>query len=274
MSTLKMFLLRILRFILSLFQRKTVINAAPPYQPSPILPPPPTIPEIDPPTIPKIPSPTPPPPRPTVPTHPDIVYTADHTDGFYLKLADGFINELKTDPHLVLPVMANEARCIHATAYNPAGPAYGLIQFFGESQAYIANLDAEQQVPHVVGFYRSHAPYGSTGELYGETFLPARMLARGRSPSTVLTSRGEAFYDQNASLDFNHDGHISIEDLENTALRAAGVCGARFKEAVARLDWAIATLGLEVPGKLPLGALIAGGLVTIGVGLALLYGKS
>lgn len=274
MATLKMLWIRLVTFLLSFFRPK---DLTPTYTPGPILPPPITIPDPEVPTVPKIPSAppvvlAPPPMRPPVIAKPAVRYTSDHSDGFYLKLADGFINQLHTDPHFVLAIMANESG-LRASAYNPAGPAYGLIQFFGSGNAYIANLSAEEQVPHVIAYYHGHAPYGSVGEVYAETFLPARMLARGRSPDTVLTVKGEAFYDVNAGLDYNHDGQITIGDLENQANAAAKHLGPRFVEATARLDWAIATLGLTPPGGFPVGALVAGVAVAIGVGLALTYVK-
>jgi hypothetical protein len=273
MATLKMLWFAIVQFVLSLFQKKTVIVSAPPYTPGPILPPPPTEPEIELPTIPNVPAAPPVSTRPPMPTKPDVHYTADHSDGFYLKLADGFINELHTDPHHVLTIMANESG-LKANAVNQAGPAYGLIQFFGSQNAYIANLTAEEQVPHILAFYRGHAPYASVGEVYGETFLPARMLARGRAPSTVLTQDPEIYYRVNSGLDYDRNGDITIEDLENQANAAAKALGPRWKEAVARLDWAIATLGLETPGKLPIAPIVAGVGAAIAVGLALVYWKS
>lgn len=266
MAMLKMLWIRLVTFLLSFFQPKE-LTPTPTYTPGPILPPPITIPDPDVPTVPKIPSAPPvlsPPVRPPMVTKPIVKYTADHSDGFYLALADGFINQLHTDPHYVLAIMANESG-LRANAYNPAGPAYGLIQFLGSGNAYIANLSAEEQVPHVIAYYHGHAPYGSIGEVYAETFLPARMLARGRSLDTVLTVKGEAFYDENEGLDYNHDGQITIGDLENQANAAAKALGPRFVEATARLDWAIASLGLTPPGGFPVGALVAG----VAVALAL-----
>lgn len=176
--------------------------------------------------------------------------TRQLSDGFFLRLADAFVNRLGTDPHFVLAVMAHESG-LRPEAANPARPgAYGLIQFYGDDKAYVASMSAEDQVPLIEAHFAPHAPYGSIGEVYGQNYLPGRMADRGRSPGTILSERGEAFYDQNPSLDFNHDDAVTIDDLEQTARAAARGMGAKFAQASARLDWAITELGLgrKIPG--------------------------
>jgi hypothetical protein len=74
----------------------------------------------------------------------------------------------------------------------------------------------------------------NVGLLYAVNFLPARVRARGTGPNTVLTVRGEAYYDNNAGLDFNKDGKITIQDLSDT-LRTKIAPTATFKGALAKL---------------------------------------
>jgi len=178
-------------------------------------------------------------------TKPEITNaTADLSDGFFDALA-AMGRAQKWDPSLALTVMANESG-IRANKQNAGGaPAYGLIQFYGPQYAYVLGLSAEQQMPLVANYYAGHAPYARVGEVYGQTFLPARMAARGRSPDTILTAKGESFYDQNADLDANRDGTITIQDLEDTANAAAKALGKRYTESLARLHYAMAQAGTD-----------------------------
>lgn len=178
---------------------------------------------------------------------PEVRYTSDLSDAFFSGLAE-MGRAQGWDPALLLQVMSHESG-IRADAYNPSGPAYGLIQFFGKGYSYVKNLSAEQQVPLIAAYYHSHAPYANAGQVYGQNYLPARMVERGRDPSTVLSEAGEAFYDQNTSLDFNKDGKITIEDLQNVAEHAAQSLGARYTEAYARLRYAQTQLGVNIAGK-------------------------
>jgi hypothetical protein len=172
---------------------------------------------------------------------PAILATADISDEFYVRLAK-MGQKQKWNTAFLLAVMAKESG-LQPGAINHSGPAYGLIQFFGQGHAFIADLSAEEQVPYIESFYAADAPYGSIGETYGHNYLPNRMRARGRAPDTVLSVAGEEYYDQNASLDTNHDGKITIADLEQAALTAAKRLGARYTESLARLEWAKQSLG-------------------------------
>lgn len=187
------------------------------------------------------------PAEPEEDTKPEVVATKDLSDSFFSALAE-MGRAQGWDPALLLQVMSHESG-IKADAYNPGGPAFGLIQFFGKGYSYVRNLSAEQQVPLIAAYYHPHAPYANAGQVYGQNFLPARMLSRGRDPSTILAEQGEAFYDKNPSLDFNKDGKITIEDLQNVAEHAAQSLGARYSEAYDRLRWAQKQLGVSVVGK-------------------------
>lgn len=195
--------------------------------------------------------------EPETDAKPEVKYTTDLSDDFFTGLAQ-MGKQQGWDPALLLQVMSHESG-IKANAYNASGPAYGLIQFFGKGYSYVRNLNAAQQVPLIAAYYHPHAPYANAGQVYGQNFLPQRMVDRGRDPSTVLTVAGESYYEQNVrrdkdgnligGLDFNRDGKITIEDLQNVAEHAAQSLGARYSEAYARLRYAQSQLGVSVSGR-------------------------
>jgi len=202
-------------------------------------------------------------------TKPDVTAaTSDLSDGFFAKLAQMGLDE-GWDPRLLLPVMAHESG-LKANAYNAGGPAYGLIQFFGPNWSFIRTLDAEGQEPYIANYYRAAAPYRTVGEVYGQTYLPARMAARGRSPGTVLSTKGEAFYDQNPSLDYNKDDEVTLQDLEDVANAAAKGLGKRYTESLARLNYAMSQVGTGGSGGVPFGVVAVGGILALGAAYALL----
>ena len=251
----------------------------------------PTIPEPDPeaPTVPKIvvatPAIPPPPMRPPMPTRPEVVYTKDLDDDFFLEgvkmaseLGGRFVDFLK--------VMANESG-VKAQARNPydtsqPAVAVGLIQFThaamgGDLDYFRLHHNATEQLPFVKQYYRQMggAPYDSVGRIYQTTFLPAT-LKLGSDPGLVLAARGGPYswaYDANTGLDVDRNGEITVSDLEAVADRAAKGLGARWSELVLRATWAEETLGLGgVSGGTV--AAIAGVGAVIAVGVALSYLKA
>lgn len=218
-------------------------------------------------------------PMPTPVTKPEAVLSKNLSDAFLIGMAK-WGRDHKTNPRHMLAVSAYEASGINPAASNPAG-AYGLFQFTEASRtkigwlkpmAMIATLPSEEQLPLIDRYFKSHAPYGSIGEVYGETFLPGRMADRGRSPNTVLTEAGEKekFYESNKSLDSNGDGKITIADLEASALNAVKSMGPRWTEIMARLAWAESTLQ-NPPGSPPFSPWPV---VAIGVGVAVVFALS
>lgn len=214
-------------------------------------------------------------PMPTPLTKPEALLTRNLSDAFLIGLAKwGF--EHKTNPRNMLAVSAFEAGGVNPAAANPAG-AYGLFQWTEASRAkigwlkpmaMIASLSSEEQLPLIDRYFRAHAPYGSIGEVYGETFLPGRMAARGRSPDTVLTEAGEKekFYESNRSLDADKNGKITIGDLEASALKAVKSMGPKWTELMARIAWAESTL--QNPGGPPFSPWPV---VAIGVGVGVVW---
>lgn len=129
----------------------------------------------------------------------------------------------------LLGLMGSESgENINAQARNPSG-ATGIIQFMpstaramGTSTEAIGRLNRTQQLPLVDQYFRmNNLPKGATaGQLYATVFLPAY---NNKSPNFVVARRGGpndagkngngSWYSQNAGLDVNRDGAITIADL-------------------------------------------------------------
>lgn len=175
----------------------------------------------------------------------DAIWTRSDGDG--AGLSDAFFVEVKAvasrlecDPVHLLGVMFSESG-VQPWAQNPGGRATGLIQFmpstlktlgWGDDVEAFRGLAAEDQLPWVEKYY---GPYrgrlDNPGRLYLATYLPASM---GESDlDAALARRGERNYDQNAGLDMNQDGEISINDL--SARVASLQTGARWQALVGRL---------------------------------------
>ena len=202
--------------------------------------------------------------------------TADLSDGFFDALAR-VGKDQKWDPRLLLAVMSHESG-IRANAHTPGSDAYGLIQWDAPKgkYAFIITLSAEQQVPYIRSYYVANAPYATIGEVYGQNYLPDRMKRRGRAPGTVLASKGEGdnFYEDNPSLDYNHDGQITIQDLEDTANAAAKKLGTRYTEAYDRLTYAMSKLGASGPtGPINPPSFPWLGMIAVIVGLGWIIGR-
>jgi hypothetical protein len=102
--------------------------------------------------------------------------------------------------------------------------AVGLIQFMpdtartlGTTSEKLKAMSAMEQLEYVEQYlvankkaagYRDNETL-DRGTLYSLVFLP------GRSKRTVLTSKGENYYEQNSKLDYNKDGKITKADLNS-----------------------------------------------------------
>ena len=145
------------------------------------------------------------------------------SDTFYEKVID-ISKKIKCDPNDLMAVMWYES----AHTFNPAEPnsigAVGLIQFMpdtartlGTTTEELKNMSAEKQLDYVEKYLvanKKDAGYDDNkqldaGTLYSLVFLP------GRSKRNVLTSKGEKYYSQNKSLDYNKDGKITKLDLSS-----------------------------------------------------------
>lgn len=200
---------------------------------------------------------------------PDIVLTKAYSDAFFLngvRMASR-LGSARFDEYLA--VWDNESG-IHANP-NPGvanPPAVGLIQWTthpwsppdGHStpDEFRQNYDVTDQLVYAEHYYAPHAPYESRGDIYGVTYLPARVAARGRSPGTVLATAEEdpGLYNPNKTLDVNGDGAITIQDLIDVATRTTAR-DPRWPEFVARTRWAEQELGIAGPGLLTVGTVVA-----------------
>jgi hypothetical protein len=172
------------------------------------------------------------------------VLTGDLTDRFFASLRT-MCAELGCHPARMLAVMNSESD-VRASALHPSGVAAGINQLttqtlpgvgWSQGPAAFAALTAEQQLPFVRRFFLPHRAAGldSVGRLYQVNFMPATVQA-DQGPETVLAARGgvnAAAYQENAILDADHDGKITIGDLTATALAKRGT--PRFAEIEGRL---------------------------------------
>lgn len=143
--------------------------------------------------------------------------------GFALALS-GVAARLGLDPNYLGAVMSLESG-FDPQATNPnkdrnGESATGLIQFMpataklvGTTVEALHAMTAIQQLPFVEAFYKV-AGRGirkdTPGDYYMATFMPKFV---GAPPETVLATRGEANYDENAGLDTDGDGTITVADV-------------------------------------------------------------
>jgi hypothetical protein len=126
----------------------------------------------------------------------------------------------------LLGVMMSESG-VDPSAQNPNGKATGLIQFmpsiltglgWTDGPDTFSRLSAEDQLPYVQKYFAPHAAKGlnSAGRLYQVTFLPAT-LKPGQGPDFVIAAQNGPFaaeYAANSGLDVDHDGSITVRDLD------------------------------------------------------------
>lgn len=138
--------------------------------------------------------------------------------GFALALK-GVADSLGLDPNYIGAVMSLESG-FNPQAVNKNGGATGLIQFMpdtatalGTSTDALRAMTAIQQLPFVQKYFamagRAIRP-ATPGDYYMATFLPAYV---GKPDDFVLATRGEPVYDQNAGLDGDGDGTLTVGDV-------------------------------------------------------------
>lgn len=139
-------------------------------------------------------------------------------------LEPGFARELSAmatslglDPNGMAAVMSLESG-VDPQAVNKDSSATGLIQFIpstatalGTSTSALGRMSAIEQLPFVRRVYAGSAKkIHAMGDYYMAIFMPAFV---GQPASTVLGVKGEKVYDQNASLDVDQDGTLTIGDV-------------------------------------------------------------
>ena len=129
-------------------------------------------------------------------------------------------DRLSLDPDGMSAVMSQESGYDPAIVNKVSG-ATGLIQFMpstaellGTTTAALRRMGDAQQLTYVEKFFRPFAGRLETpGDFYMATFQPAHV---GKDPGFVLFSEGEIGYTQNAGLDRDRDGRITVGDVTAT----------------------------------------------------------
>ena len=137
---------------------------------------------------------------------------------------------LGTTSNAMLAVMKQESG-VDPKAQNKQGGASGLIQFMpatarmlGTTTDELRQMDAVQQLDYIYRYYKyTGVGDGSVGDLYMATFMPKYI---GYPDNHVLGAKGaEGFsgkvYAQNAGLDRNKDGLITVGDVKTSVQRFA-----------------------------------------------------
>lgn len=201
------------------------------------------------------------------------------SDRFFLEVARLGARR-RTDPVHFLAVWCAESG-LDPAAVNPSGGARGLNQMMPETLRWLGapanfeRLSAEQQLPWIERLIaQSEAliggPFSSAARYYHANFFPAT-LARGGAPNTVVVARDansaleRSAYAANVGLDVDHDGAITLADLDAVLLRVRR----RHAESVARLAAAVEALQPHEPDQAPRPARARGLEVWIGVAMAL-----
>lgn len=129
---------------------------------------------------------------------------------------------LGVDPNDLMIVMYKESRLNHR-AVNASTGATGLIQFMpatarslGTTTASLAAMSNVQQLDYVEKYLRAYkGKFKRLIDLYLSVFYP---VAVGKASNYVIGKRGGAIYDQNAGLDVNKNGEITVQDIETWLL--------------------------------------------------------
>ena len=131
----------------------------------------------------------------------------------------------------LMAIMKQESG-VNPAIYNKAGSgAVGLIQFMpdtarrlGTTTEELAKMDGVQQLDYVYKYFKmTGVGNGTLGDLYMAVFMPKYV---GYPEETVLGQNGAAgfsgkVYAQNAGLDRNRDGTITVADVKSAVARYA-----------------------------------------------------
>jgi hypothetical protein len=153
----------------------------------------------------------------------DIAGLRNTSGSFRSALAEMALS-LGLDPSYIAAVMAIETgHTFSPSIQNPFTRATGLIQFMpataeamGTSVDELKRMSAVRQLDYVRDFFRPHVGHirpDVPGDYYLAVFYPAYI---GRDPGTVIFSAGDTGYAQNAGLDRNGDGLITVGDVTGT----------------------------------------------------------
>lgn len=105
----------------------------------------------------------------------------------------------------------------NAQARNPVSRATGLIQWmpataplFGTTVDKLFEMTDLEQLPYVERYFAGHklAPR----DIYLQVFMPKFI---GHEDGEIIASKGEKVYDQNAGLDIDHDGDLTVGNVRD-----------------------------------------------------------
>lgn len=128
---------------------------------------------------------------------------------------------LRTDPNFLMAVMSAETGATFDPAIrnpHPNSTATGLIQFIestarglGTTTAQLARMSAVEQLEYVYKYYRPFTgKLNKLSDVYVATMYPAYV---GKPRDFVAFRKPSKEYDQNASLDKDKKGYITIADI-------------------------------------------------------------
>jgi hypothetical protein len=150
-------------------------------------------------------------------------------DPDFTKKLDKIAGALGVKSNDLIAIMKQESG-VNPQARNPSG-ATGLIQFMpdtarrlGTTTDDLYKMDGVQQLDYVYKYFKmTGVGNGTLGDLYMAVFMPKYV---GYDDDTVLGQSGAAgfsgkVYAQNAGLDRNRDGAITIADVKQSVQRFA-----------------------------------------------------
>ena len=154
----------------------------------------------------------------------DIAGLRQHTsDGFRSALAEMGMSLGLNPSYIAAPMAVETGHTFSPSIQNPFTGATGLIQFMpptatamGTSVEALKKMSATEQLAWVKKFFEPYAGRirkDVPGDYYLAIFFPALI---GHDPSTVIYSAGDTGYAQNAGLDRNGDGVITVGDVTAT----------------------------------------------------------
>ena len=146
-----------------------------------------------------------------------LSYVKENQAAFSAKVSQ-VASSLGIDPNELMIVMYKESKLNHRAVNSQSG-ATGLIQFMpstarslGTTTAALAAMSNVQQLDYVERYLRPYkAKMSRLIDIYLAVFYPA---AIGKASNYVIAKSGSTIYNQNAGLDINRNGVITISDIE------------------------------------------------------------
>lgn len=169
--------------------------------------------------------------KPNTNTSAANIDTATIQDPDFNKKVEKIAGELGVKSSDLIAIMKQESG-VDPKAVNKMSGATGLIQFMpqtavnlGTTVEDLRQMDGVQQLDYVYKYFKSVGvkPGMELGDLYMAVFMPAHV---GKPDTTVLGAQGAngfagKVYAQNAGLDRNRDGTITVADVKSSVQRFA-----------------------------------------------------